>query len=185
MIVSGARRSSPRAGFGLFELLIAMFVFSAVLALFVAFLEVLLKTGSGGADHLDRLVSTGRLARSLRHDAHAARSVELPAAAAGAPSVRPGSMLRLRLDDNRWVEYAAERDLVRRTVYDGDSTTQTDEYPLEKNNGVWSINQAQGATLIGLRLERRLSPRRKSDPRPLTVEAIVGSDYRFDTGGRP
>ena len=176
-----ARGPGLRRGFGLIELMTAMFVFSVAIALFVAFLEVVLKISNGGSDHLDRLVVTSRLARALRADVHAAHSAELTGPVSGAAATR----LRLALGQNVWVEYAAERDQVRRERIEGSVAKQQEQYPLERSAGAWSIEQVSGSILVGLRLDRRLSPRRSSAPRPIRIEAVLGRDHRFEPGGPP
>ena len=186
MIAGISRRSRSRSGFGLSELLVAMFLFTAAIALFVAFLDQLLKLGSTSADHLDRLVVTGRLARAVRADAHAARSARLTGTGQKATNDKESNQLELTLPDNRRVEYTVERDRVRRQLFEGQTLKQTEEYPLERSAGSWTILPGEGAALlIHLRLDRRLSPKRNSASRSMAIEALIGLDHRMEQGGRP
>jgi hypothetical protein len=185
MTTGKIHRLVRRAGFGLFELLVAMILFTAALTLFVVFLELVLKVGTGSSEHLDRLVVTSRLARALRDDVHAATLAELADGPQAAASGGDPTRLRLRLADDRWIEYSVERDRVRREQIDGGSTKQREEYPLDRSAGGWTIDRLSGGTIVALRINRRLSPRRSSAPRPVRIEAVLAFDHRLETGGTP
>ena len=185
MISTIQTRRTTRAGFGLSETLLAMFLFTVALALFVAFLDQLLKLGSGGADHLDRLVVTGRLARAVRADAHAALTAKLTGTGQNTAAGEESNMLEFQLPGNLRVEYTVERDRVKRLAREGETTRQTEEYPLERSSGSWTIEQTPGGILVSLKLDRRLSPKRNSAHRAMKIEAILGLDHRLEAGAKP
>ena len=184
MRIQICHQHKTRSGFGLVEMILATFLFSLSIGLFVAFQGQLLKLGNSSADHLQQLVITGRLARVLRTDIHLARSAELASIQGNTGKKNPLD-LRLFLGNQKRIEYTLEDDHVGRTVIEDNTTRQTDEFPLMRCLGTWSLENEPGTTLVSLRLDRPLNASGKPAPRPMRIEAVLGFDHRLESGAKP
>jgi len=161
-----------RQGFTLIEMLVIIAAGTAMMAVGLGLLHMLLQLEQGAREEARRQTALGRLADRFRGDVHAAgRFAAIDAA--GTPG------WRFSLDENRTVEYRAGRREVIRTEFAGDDAVARESYVLPSDASV-SIGLVGEAAPGIVRL--RVAP---DDGRPLTIwrgtciDAELAKDRRF------
>jgi prepilin-type N-terminal cleavage/methylation domain-containing protein len=162
-----------RSGFTLIESLVTMVLLSAFLAVGCALVQLLLATEQQDRDRLALRESTARLGRYFRADVHDALDATLYPPGRDVPAV-----LDLDMPDGRLVRYlAGPRAVSRLVTFDG-LPLEADDFDLGRRVARFSVDRADGVTLVGLRYDRRKAARAE-DPRPVHLEAALGLDRRF------
>lgn len=171
--------TSTRRGHTLVEMMVAMTVFSSVLALAFALMQALLKLEDHATAHADTVTMTGRLARIFRSDVHRAESVELDIGSTAAT----GLLLRNRTTTR--VRYRLDQKRVVRVEYDGDRVRSNDAFPLPMGTAWFEVTEADGYTQATLVFDRRVTRRKRGDARTLRFDAVLGKNWRYAQAGTP
>lgn len=165
--------SGCRRGYSLIEMLVAMFVFTALLGICMALVELLLKLDDRGQAHAEALATTARLARTFRADVHAALRAETPDGATA-----PIDRLTLAGPDGRTVDYRIVKGALIRTEREAGVFRQNDRFPLPTRAGRIAVESEGDRTMVAILFDHR-SARNRGESRELRVAAALGTDHRF------
>lgn len=113
-----------RSAMTLVELLIAMFVATALLGTLAAVVSRILRSDTSGTAHLETMVRLSQLGEQLRRDGHDARDVRVEA-----PDGQP-RVLRLAATDGRTIRYTVDDHGVDRAVSHADQIVSRDRFQL-------------------------------------------------------
>jgi prepilin-type N-terminal cleavage/methylation domain-containing protein len=174
-----ANRSAGRRGFTLVEIMASLAALTMVLGVCVALLTMLYHLSDSGEKHAAQELAIARAARVFRHDVHAADGVETQA------SGKPSDMINLLLKDGSSIEYTAERDAIVRVETVGTTIVSQDRLFLpEKAMPQFDERRDGDQVFVSFVFNRRGA---KTDAllaiRSFRVDAVLGSDSRFDRQG--
>ncbi len=177
IVPSSSRRGRPaRQGFTLIEMLTAIFVFTTVMGLCVALVDMLLKLNESGQAQTEAAETVSRMALAFRADVHAATGAQDPT---GAPPTPSGSSLILTLPENRTIAYQVDKGRLVRTERKAGEFVRNEGFTLPARVGRIEHTQTHGQTVLALVFDRRVSTKR-GIPRELRIEATLGTSHRFE-----
>jgi prepilin-type N-terminal cleavage/methylation domain-containing protein len=164
------------AGYTLIEVIATIALTSSLLALLAGWLTVSLRNQRLAAEHLERVNAQDRLARQFRQDVRAARRV----LALETPLV-PQQRLRLDLGEGRSVAYLARTRVLERIESASSGTLHHDQYAVSPQVRV-EVDEQPPSRRVSLLIPQHPSTT-SADSAELCIEAVLGSDRRFEKGG--
>jgi type II secretory pathway pseudopilin PulG len=151
-----------RRGMTLVELMLAMFVATAVVGMLAAIVSRIMMANAAGRDHLQTVVALARLGEQFRRDVHEARGASV------VPSDGPASRLKLDAGANRAIEYEITPAGLARRVLIADKVQKRDLFILPGMKCLdWKIED--GGRLVSLEIGRL--------DRPTSDAAVVATRF--------
>jgi prepilin-type N-terminal cleavage/methylation domain-containing protein len=174
-----ANRSAGRRGFTLVEVMASLAALTMVLGVCVALVTMLYRLSDSGEKHAAQELAIARAARVFRRDVNAADRVETRL------SGKPSDTITLLLKDGSSIEYTAEREAIVRVETVGTTIVSQDRLFLpEKAMPRFELHNDGDREFLSLAFNRRGA---KTDAplaiRNFRVDAVLGSDSRFDRSG--
>jgi type II secretory pathway pseudopilin PulG len=165
------------AGYTLVEVITTIALTSSLLTLLAGWLTVSLRNQRLAAEHLERVNAQDRLARQFRRDVRAARRV----LALETPLV-PQQRLRLDLGEGRSVAYLARTRVLERIESASSGTLHHDQYAVPPQQVRVEVDEQPPSRRVSLLIAQHPSTTSADSPE-LRIEAVLGSDRRFEKGG--
>ena len=135
---------SKRCGVSLTELMLVLSSCTLILSTSGVLLHRVMRIEIESRTFVDAERACTRLSHQFRNDVHGAVAVDLKKM-----KLTEGVFLRLQLPENRSVEYAREKGLVRRTAHKGDKVVARDEFPIPPTATI-TINHLESPNRIFL-----------------------------------
>lgn len=175
-----SNRIACRLGVSLVELLIAMTIGSAVMAMGLGLLHLMLQTEHTLAKSLQRRQTVSQLSQAFRQDVHAARSVESIPRDDG----QEAAGLRLKLSADRQVRYTAKDHVIRRVETEGEKTRQRAEFRFSAGSVISFQTETPPRVALVIESPNKTVTRNRQSgsdvpTRKLTIQATLGRDHRF------
>lgn len=152
-----------RSGFSLLEMLVAMTVGTAVVAIAVTILQALFEVQRTSRDEFRLQQTLERLGEQFRDDAH--RAVDLVAS-------------EFRLAPDHRVQYQATGDTLLRIERKQGSAARREAYRLARGS-ILSIALSEDRKIAVLRISSRALPG-EPQPRPVRIDALLGLEHRHE-----
>ena len=178
-----------RGGYMLVELAAAIAAGSAMMAIAVGVIYLLIEAERTSRDQFRQASAIARLSDDFRRDARAATALDVPQKL-DAPTQVGGTRAepdwRFRFPDGRVVEYRVDGRFLRRAERHGDQLLRRESYRLPPGTEA-SIERKRtdGRTLVRLQIAPRHDTLREPQPRPCRIDAMLAADHRFTQTEEP
>jgi prepilin-type N-terminal cleavage/methylation domain-containing protein len=165
-----------RAGYTLIEMIVAITMSGAILAVAAGVLHGLLTSDKNGQQHMVRHQSLARLATDFRNDAHAALEADFSKA----------SQLEFTLPErDRKIRYREAPDGLVREEQSGGAVRHREAYRLSEAVKIEFLKESSSPALLSLRIHTGTRPGEPLAGPPIRIDAAMGSDHRFAKLGGP
>jgi hypothetical protein len=173
-----------RGGYMLVELAAAIAAGSALTAVAVGVIYLLIDLERTSRDQFRQALAAASLSEEFRRDVRAATALDLPekrdapGQAGGGGRTEPD--WQFRFPDRRLVEYRVADGELRRAEYDGEKLLRRESYRLPPGTEA-SIERSDvdGRTLVSLRIAPPRNASREPVSRPCRIDAVLAADRRF------
>ncbi len=172
-----------RGGYMLVELAAAIAAGSALMAIAVGVIYLLIEAERTSREQFRQASAIARLSDEFRRDARAATALDIPKKLdtprqAGGTRTEPDWRFRFR--GSRVVEYRVDGRFLRRVERDGDQLLRRESYRLPPGTEA-SIERKDidGGTLVSLRIAPNRDTSSEPSPRPCRIDAMLAADHRF------
>lgn len=170
-----------RGGYTLVEMLVVISVNSALMAVALALIGLLLKAERQGQRHFERVGTVTRLAQQFREDVASARSATLDHDRTDGAAVSPVPfLLKLQGSGERTVGYWRDGERLRRVEYQTSQVTGREAYFLAELADAEFLVDGQN---VAVRLA--FSDERNCPREGWRIESMLAKDWRFDTEPQP
>lgn len=170
-----------RRGVSLIEMVVAMGLISAILAITSGSLYLLMRAEGTGAKSVSGTMIRSHLARDFRHDVHAARQAQVNNDEADAPQ------LRLVQPDGAVIQYAPTPEGITRTERRDKTIQRTELYRLSSHAVRFAVTDRIASLTLSLpatTLRPETVPKDDAaTQRPVRIEAVIARDLRFQSEG--
>jgi prepilin-type N-terminal cleavage/methylation domain-containing protein len=168
-----------RLGYALIELMVVMTVTAIILTLSAGMIHLLLKLERSSRTASEQANDLARLGRDFRADVHA--SIEDYTTLEAVPKRFGANRMRLKVSENRTVEYQVRPGDILRTVREGDKVRHFETYrrPSRTSARFWSDGVGP-RTFVLLMIDQPTDSRDNSLYRKYQIEAELGKDHRLN-----